>query len=92
MSSLIFQAIDWQIKTVRNKDSQEISETIIQVFGKTHDCKDVYLEINDFEFSFFVKSLQLRSFKDDERLLKSIQFYLGMKYKGLPFNRFMCVY
>ncbi len=86
MSTLIFQAIDWQIKNIRNKESSEISETIVQVFGKTKECENVYLEITDFEYSFFVKSLQLKTFKEDDRLLKSINHYLGMKYKGLPFK------
>ena len=51
MSSLIFQAIDWQTKTVRDKTDPEITKTEIYVFGKTKDKEDVYLEITDFIFS-----------------------------------------
>ena len=47
MSSLIFQAIDWQTKTVIDKIDPEITKTEIYVFGKTKDKEDVLYDIKD---------------------------------------------
>ena len=45
MSSLIFQAIDWQTKTVRDKTDPEITKTEIYVFGKTKDKEDGIVKV-----------------------------------------------
>lgn len=84
MNPLIFQAIGWQTKQVteyfeNGNDEQDIEEsrTIIQVFGKNVNNEDVYLEINNFNFSFYVKY-------NDENDKKSIMSYRKLKeYKNL---------
>ena len=78
MSSLIFQAIDWQTKTVRDKSDPEITKTEIYVFGKTKDKEDVYLEITDFIFSFYVKLGQDKRDSDIKRIKESIEYYLSL--------------
>ena len=78
MSSLIFQAIDWQTKTVRDKTDPEITKTEIYVFGKTKDKEDVYLEITDFIFSFYVKLGQDKRDSDIKRIKESIEYYLNL--------------
>lgn len=78
MSSLIFQAIDWQTKTVRDKTDPEITKTEIYVFGKTKDKEDVYLEITDFIFSFYVKLGQDKRDSDIKRIKESTEYYLSL--------------
>ena len=78
MSSLIFQAIDWQTKTVRDKTDPEITKTEIYVFGKTKDKEDVYLEITDFVFSFYVKLGQDKRDSDIKRIKESTEYYLSL--------------
>ena len=78
MSSLIFQAIDWQTKTIRDKTDPEITKTEIYVFGKTKDKEDVYLEITDFIFSFYVKLGQDKRDSDIKRIKESIEYYLSL--------------
>lgn len=79
MQSLIFQAIDWQTKQIteifeNGDDEQDVekSRTIIQVFGKTKNNEDVYLEINNFVFSFYVKY-------NNKNDIDSIKYYKSMK-------------
>lgn len=88
MSSLIFQAIDWQIKTVNSSDDgEELPKTNIYVFGKTMNNEDVYLEITDFVFSFYVKFEQENKQFNKHKLKDSLQYYLN-----LPINNTELIY
>jgi DNA polymerase elongation subunit (family B) len=59
--SLVFQAISWNIKqfyAYNDEGDYMGQETAIMCFGKTKDNKNVYLEIYDFYFTFYIDNNQ----------------------------------
>ena len=62
-----FQAIDWRYTNNYKKNNKYESDIIIQIFGKTTENKNIYVEIINFKPYFYIND-----FVDCEKIIKSL--------------------
>ena len=87
ISSIKFQAIDWRFNHINNRtifcDSHKnrqinnnIKEFIVQIFGKTENNENIYVEVEGFQPCFYI--LYSHEYKIHLKDIKKFQSYLNV--------------